>query len=276
MRAVQLALVLACLGVVYAAVAPIVGARPIKAPDVPPIEAPPPRATTAAQYDVIAQRNLFRSKVTADAPTTEDLKESQLKLKLCGTFASTTPERSVACIDDQTAQKRRAYRVSEEITDGVKLISVERRRAVIDNHGAREQLSMEETQTVGAIVPGAPRPAPAAQRPASSAKLSDRLKDLKEQQRLNDIVRPKLQDVLSSAQLAPMYDESGQFSGVKLTNIRPGGAFTGMAENSVCFELNGNKLTGVQQLPQALLSMGNGESCLKCKQPDGTETTRCI
>ncbi|HTO09757.1 MAG TPA: hypothetical protein VMR86_22090, partial [Myxococcota bacterium] len=62
----------------------------------------------------------------------------------------------------------------------------------------------------------------------------------------------------------------------KLSNIRPGGAFTGMAENSVCFELNGTKLSGVQQLPQALLGMGSGESCLKCRQPDGTETTRCL
>ena len=75
---------------------------------------------------------------------------------------------------------------------------------------------------------------------------------------MNDAVRPKLQDVLNSAQLSPVYDESGQFGGVKLTNIRPGGAFTGMPENSVCFELNGAKLDGVQRLPQALLSMGDG------------------
>ena len=73
-----------------------------------------------------------------------------------------------------------------------------------------------------------------------------------------------------------LYDDSGQFDGVKLTNIRPGGAFTGMPENSVCFELNGAKLDGVQRLPQALLAMGNGQTCLKCRQPDGTETTRCL
>jgi hypothetical protein len=134
---------------------------------------------------------------------------------------------------------------------------------------------MEETQSAGAILPGArPAPAPVAQRPA--AKLSDRLKDLKEQQRLNDIVRPKLHAALNSAQLSPRYNQSGQFGGVKLPNNRPGGAFTGMSEGSVCCELNGNALTGVQQLPQALLSMGNGESCLKCRQPDGSETTRCL
>jgi type II secretion system protein C len=276
MRALQIALCIACLAVVYTAAAPMLGVAAIAAVQVPPIEPPPARDTTAATYDVISARNLFRPRAAPLAPTTEDLKESELHLKLCGTFAASEPEHSVACIEDQTAQKRRAYRVNEQIADGVKLISVERRRAVIDNRGAREQISMEETQSAGAILPGAvPQPAPAsAPRPAQ--KLSDRLKDLKEQQHLNDVVRPKLQDVLNSAQLAPVYDESGQFGGVKLSNIRPGGAFTGMAENSVCFELNGTKLDGVQRLPQALLSMGSGQSCLKCRQPDGTETIRCL
>ena len=276
MRALQIALALACLAVVYTGVAPLLGAAAIAAARVPPIEPPPARDSSASTYDVIAARNLFRTRVAAIEPVTENLKESQLNLKLCGTFAASTPDRSVACIEDQSAQKKRAYRVNEEIADGVKLMSVERRRAVIDNRGSREQLSMEETQSAGAILPGAAKapPSPVVQRPPQ--KLSDRLKDLKEQQRLNDIVRPKLQDVLNSAQLSPVYDESGQFSGVKLTNIRPGGAFTGMSENSVCFELNGTKLNGVQQLPQALLSMGSGESCLKCRQPDGTEAIRCI
>ena len=276
MRAVQIALVLACLAVVYGAVAPLVGAAAMPRTTIPPIEPPPPGDKPFADYDVIASRNLFKSRAAAAAPATEDLKESSLQLKLCGTFAATKPERSVACIEDTQAQKKRAYRVSEQIADGVKLLSVDRRRAVIDNRGSREQLSMEEGTSAGAITTNAaPAPPPVpAQRPP--AKLSDRLKDLKEQQRMNDIVRPKLQDVLNSAQLAPVYDESGQFQGVKLSNIRPGGAFTGMSENSVCFELNGTKLDGVQRLPQALLSMGNGQSCLKCRQPDGTETTRCL
>ena len=275
MRALQIALGIACLAVVYSAVAPIVRATAIPVAHVPPIEPPPPRDSQFSQYDVIATRNLFHARTADATPGDEPLKESELKLKLCGTFAASDPDHSVACIDDQTSQKKRAYRVHESITDGVKLVSVERRRVVIDNRGALEQLSMEEEKATGAVVaPGAKRPpAPA---PAPVARISDRLKDLKDQQHLNDVVRPKLQDVLSSAQLSPVYNEQGQFGGMKLTNIRPGGAFTGMPENSVCFELNGNKLDGVQQLPQALLSMGDGQTCLKCRQPDGTETTRCI
>jgi len=277
MRALQIALGIACLAVVYSAVAPIVRATAIPVAHVPPIEAPPQRDAQFSKYDVIASRNLFHARMADPVLGDEPLKESELKLKLCGTFAASDPAHSVACIDDQTAQKKRAYRVQESIADGVKLVSVERRRVVIDNKGALEQLSMEEEKGVGAVVPAnAKRPAAPAPAPAPVAKVSDRLKDLKEQQHLNDVVRPKLQDVLNSAQLSPVYNEQGQFGGMKLTNIRPGGAFTGMPENSVCFELNGNKLDGVQQLPQALLSMGDGQTCLKCRQPDGTETTRCI
>jgi type II secretion system protein C len=278
MRVLQIALGIACLAVVYAAVAPILGAAAVQAAKLPAVEPPPPHDSDFAKYDVIASRNLFHSRAADAAPTDTPLKESELRLKLCGTFAANDPSHSVACIDDQTAQKKRAYRVNEQITDGVKLVSVERRRAVIDNRGSLEQLSMEDEKSAGAIVPKPARSAGApVQPPPPPQRLSDRLKDLKDQQqKLNDIVRPKLQDVLNSAQLSPVYNESGQFGGMKLTNIRPGGAFTGMAENSVCFELNGNKLDGVQQLPQALLSMGNGETCLRCRQPDGTETTRCI
>ena len=279
MRALQIALGIACLAVVYSAVAPIVGAAAITAARVPPVGPPPPPEGDFSKYDVIASRNLFHARSTDSGPSDEPLKESELRLKLCGTFAANDPAHSVACIDDQTSQKKRAYRAGESITDGVKLVSVERRRAVIDNRGSLEQLSMEEDKAAGAILPNAKPKRPASAAPAIAGpepKLSDRLKDLKEQQRLNDVVRPKLQDVLNNAQLSPVYNEQGQFGGMKLTNIRPGGPFTGMADGSVCFELNGNKIDGVQQLPQALLSMGSGQTCLKCRQPDGTETTRCL
>ena len=59
---------------------------------------------------------------------------------------------------------------------------------------------------------------------------------------------------------------------MKLSGIRPGGPFAGLPENTVCFELNGAKLDGVQALPQALVSSVDGQVCLRCRQPDGVET----
>jgi hypothetical protein len=283
MRALQIALGIACLAVVYSGFAPVIGATAVTPTRVPPIEPPPAIDASPDRYQVIAARNLFRTREAAPLePTDEDLKESELRLKLCGTYAALPTENSVACIDDQGTQKRRAYRVGQEISPGVNLVAVERRRAVIDNRGAREQLTMEETPTVGAIVtPQAARVTPA--RPASSrgqGRLSERLRELRDRtpddQASTDALRPKLQAALEGAQISPVYSEAGEFGGVKLTSIRPGGPFAGLAENTVCFELNGAKLDGVQTLPQALMSSSNGQACLRCRQPDGVETLRCL
>jgi general secretion pathway protein C len=284
MRALQIALGVACLAVVYAGLAPVLKASSISATRLPPIEAPPARDTSPERYAVIGARNLFRTREAAPATSVEeDLKESQLQLKLCGTYAAQPIDRSVACIDDQSTQKRRAFRVGQEISPGVKLVAVERRRAVIDNRGAREQLSMEEAPGAASTAPSprvqqTPRAAP-----RNATRLSDRLKELRDRTPApeaapanTDALRPKLQAALEGAQLAPMYDESGQFGGVKLTNIRSSGPFAGLPENTVCFELNGAKLDGVQALPQALMSGSTGQACLRCRQPDGVETMRCL
>jgi type II secretory pathway component PulC len=282
MRALQIALVGMCLAVVYTGLAPVLGAAALEPVVIPPIETPAAKDRSLSDYDVIAARNLFRGRTPSEVvATSEELKESELRLKLCGTYAAVPADRSVACIDDQGTQKRRAFRVGQEIAQGVKLVAVERRRAVIDNRGSREQLTMEETATVGEIVrpqaaPAAPRAAPRTQR------LSERLRELRERPVSADTeaLRPKLQSALESAQISPVYDDSGQFGGVKLTGIRPGGVFAGLPEETVCFELNGTRLDSVQTLPQALATAtadgSNGQACMRCRQPDGVETVRCL
>ena len=284
MRALQIALGVACLAVVYAGLAPVLKASSISATRLPPIEAPPTRDASPERYAVIGARNLFRTREAAGpaTPVEEDLKESQLQLKLCGTYAAQPIDRSVACIEDQGTQKRRAFRVGQDISPGVKLVAVERRRAVIDNRGAREQLTMEEPPGAGTTASPAPHAQPsAAVSRRAPPRLSDRLKELRERtpeppQANADAMRPKLQAALEGAQLSPVYDESGQFGGVKLTGIRPAGPFAGLPESTICFELNGAKLDGVQALPQALMSGSTGQACLRCRQPDGVETMRCL
>jgi type II secretory pathway component PulC len=283
MRALQIALVGMCLAVVYTGLAPILGAAALEPAVIPPVEAPATGDLSLHDYQVIATRNLFRARSPAPvAEASEELKESELRLKLCGTYAAVPAERSVACIDDQGTQKRRAFRVGQEIASGVKLVAVERRRAVIDNRGSREQLTMEENAAPGAIMRApSPQPTPRAA-PRTTQRLSDRLRELRERpvEANTDAIRPKLQSALESAQISPVYDDSGQFGGVKLNGIRPGGVFAGLPEDTVCFELNGTRLDSVQTLPQALAtasaSDSGGQTCLRCRQPDGIETVRCL
>ncbi len=287
MRALQIALGIACLAVVYAGLAPVLRAGPVGDTTVPPIRVPETIDTDLDRFRVIGTRNLFRTRTSAPAaPVDEVLKESALRLKLCGTYAASPVEQSVACIDDQGTQKRRAFRIGQEISPGVRLIGVERRRAVIDNQGTREQLRMEEAPAGGAVVPppsrlsrGAPEAAPTR---AGSPRLSERLRQLRE--RTPPPAAPpsatpapsKLESALNGAQLLPVYDEGGSFGGVRLSGIVPDGPFAGLPEDTICFEFNGHKLDGAQTLPTALVTNATGDACLRCRQPDGRETTRCL
>lgn len=287
MRALQIALGIACLAVVYAGLAPVLRAGPIADASVPPLEAPGERDASLDRYRVISSRNLFRSSVAQPtAPVTEDLKESALRLKLCGTWAAQPADQSVACIDDQGTQKRRAFRVGQEISPGVRLLAVERRRAVIDNQGAREQLKMEEAAAGGAVAPRsaatartAPEGAPAR---AATPRLSERLRQLRERAPAAEpppAAAPapsKLEKALNGAQLLPVYGESGSFDGIRVSGIQPGGPFAGLAENTVCFEINGIKLDSAQALPTGLVMNADGDACLRCRLPDGQEVTRCL
>jgi hypothetical protein len=287
MRALQIALGIACLAVVYAGLAPALRAGAVATRSVPPIEDPVPTDSSFERLRVIGARNLFRTRIPEPVePVDEELKESALRLKLCGTYAAQPVDRSVACIDDQSTQKRRAFRIGGEISPGVRLIQVERRRAVIDNHGAREQLSMEEPTVAGAVVPAqsaVPRGAPAGSTARPTPSPSERLRQLRD--RAPAAAAPpatapapknKLQSALNGAQISPVYDEGGVFGGVKLSSIQPAGPFAGLPENTVCFELNGTKLDGAQALPNGLVANADGEVCLRCRQPDGVETTRCL
>lgn len=286
MRALQIALGIACLAVVYAGLAPVLRASAIEAAEIPPIEVPAAQDSSLDRYRVIGARNLFRSRETGPVatPVDEELKESALRLKLCGTYAAIPAERSVACIDDQGTQKRRAFRVGQEVSPGVRLVAVERRRAVIDNRGSREQLTMEELPTLGGVAPrasAAPRGAPASAATRATPRISERLRQLRERQAPDTAATragaaTKLQTALDGAQLAPVYDEEGGFGGVRLSGIRPEGPFVGLPEDTVCFEANGVKLDGAQALPNALVSNADGQLCLTCRQPDGSVTTRCL
>ncbi len=286
MRALQIALGVACLAVVYTGLAPVLRASAVEAAPLPPVEFPEAQDTSLARYRVFGARNLFRTRDAAplEVAVDEDLKESALRLKLCGTYAAQPADRSVACIDDQTTQKRRAFRVGQEVSPGVRLVAVARRRAVIDNRGAREQLSMEDLPTAGAVTPAnpnAPRGAPAPAATRGTPRISERLRRLRERaptpaETANAQAATKLQAALDGAQLAPVYDENGGFGGVRLSGINPAGPFVGMPEDTVCFEANGTKLDGAQALPSALVSNADGQLCLRCRQPDGSETTRCL
>jgi type II secretion system protein C len=152
LRAAQLLLVALCVFVTYEGARSLVSAAPI--PDTPQLPAVHSEdgAQDFTRYRVIQERNLFQSASSEPAPPPpppveeEDLEESKLRLRLLGTAASEIPELSVASIEDLVGSKRVAVRVGDQVA-GATLVRVERHRVVLDNHGKREQLSLDETQS---------------------------------------------------------------------------------------------------------------------------------
>ncbi len=293
LRAVQVALAAACLYVGYVGVSPILSAVSVAETTIPPAGETPPRDTDFKRFEVIASRNLFKSQVEeiVDAPVQEEIQETKLKLRLHGTAASDPHEFSVAIIEDIDRRERITVSVNDTIANGAKVVRIERRRVVIDNRGVQEAISMDDEDAKKDIktrrAKQAKRDSQRArrirrERPPRQRPVSDRVAELKKQQeRLDKQGMPaglnqKLHSVLTGAQLGPYFSEKGEFGGVKLSRIKKGGPFDGMEEGTVCFEINGKPMTGVQSLPQEVSSAKDGAACVKCRTPDGTEITRCL
>ena len=97
----------------------------------------------------ITQRNLFHSaKLSAPAsapvPTDEELKETELPLKLWGTIAADDTALSWASVEE-TGKKGAilAVRVGDQIQDAT-IIGIERRRVVLLENGNRRSLTLDD------------------------------------------------------------------------------------------------------------------------------------
>ncbi len=74
----------------------------------------------------------------------------------------------------------------------------------------------------------------------------------------------------------PAYFKDGTFEGIKLSRIKADGPFNGLKDGTVCYEVNGAAMTGVEQLPKAVTTLEEGATCVTCRTPDGEKVTRCF
>ena len=145
LRAVQLALAACGAYLLYLAVASLVAAAPLATVDLPRVAGPAPADPSFARYGVIGERNLFR---TRDQPVVlaseeERLEESRLNLRLLGTTATDPAALSVASVEDVAKREVLSLRAGDQVS-GARVVAIERRRIVLDNHGRREQLSLDD------------------------------------------------------------------------------------------------------------------------------------
>jgi general secretion pathway protein C len=213
--------------------------------DQPPKAAVKPQAEQRplSAYGAIARRNLFNTNPQSAAPVpkinVDDLKETDLKLKLWGTVAG--KERGAyAVIEDTKTREQNLYRTGDTIQNAtVKIIL--RQKVVLNVDGRDEILGMEE---IGSGRRGGPRPRIAAQRsnapprlPVSSYPRQLTLKSEQIQGALEN-----LDQLMEQARIRPHIEE-GQPAGISITGIKPNTIFRRMRLR------NGDIITGVNGAP---------------------------
>lgn len=226
-----------------------IGTAWLGAPDEPPPKAstkttikPAEKTRPLSAYSAIAKRNLFNTNPDAAAPAqtinVDNLKETDLKLKLWGTVAS-GERRAYAVIEDTKTREQNLYRTGDSIQNAT-LKMILRQKVVLSVNGRDEILGMEEPGTARR---GGPSPRVARQdasppkMPVSSYPRQLTLK--------SDQIESALENVdqlMEQARIRPHIEE-GQPAGISITGIKPNTVFRKMRLR------NGDIITGVNGAP---------------------------
>lgn len=204
---------------------------------------PPAKTRPLSAYSAIARRNLFNTNPednTAPAQTinVDNLKETDLKLKLWGTVAS-EGRRAYAVIEDTKTREQSLYRTGDSIQNAtLKLIL--RQKVVLSVNGQDEILGMEEPGTVkrSSVRPRVARQDTAPPRmPVSAYPRQLTLKSDQIQSALENV-----DQLMEQARIRPHIEE-GQPAGISITGIKPNTVFRKMRLR------NGDIITGVNGAP---------------------------
>ena len=196
-----------------------------------------------SRYQAITKRNLFNTnpevEASAEAIDVENLKETDLKLKLWGTVTG-HDRKAYAVIEDTKTRKQQLYHVGDSIEDAtVKLIL--RQKVVLSVNDRDEILGMEE---IGAAKKGSesPRVARKAAAPPPKLPVSSYPRQLTLKSDQIESALENLDQLMESARIRPHIEE-GKPSGISITGIKPNTIFRKMRLR------NGDVITGVNGDP---------------------------
>jgi general secretion pathway protein C len=245
-------------GLANAWIAEWLTATPISAPTTTAAANAPGRAWSDRQ--MILDRNLFQvstllpEQPTEVAPevTAEELEATRLPLKLLGTVSASDQKASYAAVEDQQNHKQIVVRVDDRLLDKATVIRIERRRIVLQNGAKREELALDDEDTLGgartAGVGARARVAP----PPPADDLRERIKRLSEgsfqvQREDVDEAMRNPAELFSEARILPKYD-NGAMVGVQLSSIKPGSLFEeiGIQNGDTVTQVNGITVTSPQ------------------------------
>ena len=195
-----------------------------------------------SRYRTITRRNLFNTNPDIAAPAqainVDDLKKTDLNLKLWGTVTG-KDRRAYAVIEDTKTRQQNLYRIGDSIQNAtVKLIL--RQKVVLSVNDNDEVLAMEE---MGVAKKGSRRPrvarkaAPPPKMPVSSYPRQLTLNSDQIESALEN-----LDQLMDQARIRPHIEE-GKPAGISITGIKPNTIFRKMRLR------NGDIITGVNGAP---------------------------
>jgi general secretion pathway protein C len=196
-----------------------------------------------ADYQVIVERNLFNSgrqalsgpgKGTGPELDVDKLKQTDMKLKLWGTFIGPDGKTLYAVIEDQKTREQLPYRPGDTIQNAsVKMVL--RQNVVLNKGGQDEVLRMEEPGVVKGSTPG---PARAEAGPAIRPPAAEPVQQVTVSPEQIEQAMENLGDLLNQATFRP-HMEDGRPAGISITGIKPNAIFRKLRLR------NGDIITGV-------------------------------
>jgi general secretion pathway protein C len=191
-------------------------------------------------YKGIADRNLFDIKKTTDeaqpvSVEVEDLKQTELKLKLWGTVTGESGK-SYAVIEDTKLRSQNLYQVEDEIQNAV-IKEIHREKVVLSLDNEFQILQMEEMKSQAGIQ----RPARRESRQVTAQQTDISLKREKIESAVSDI-----NSLMKTVRIRPHF-KNGQPDGLTLSGIRSKSIFSemGLRNGDVIVGVDGKKIESV-------------------------------
>jgi general secretion pathway protein C len=246
-----------------------------------------PQNRTWNDRQQITQRNLFHSATlstagnTPAAPTDEELKETELPLKLWGTIAADNPDLSWASVEETgRGGAISAVRVGDKIQSAT-IVGIERRRIVLLENGNRRSLSLDDEDVASTSLAKTKRKKPstrsttarADRRKSARAKREETAKKTK-----SPVGNPS--SLYSQARIVPKIDpETNVVTGLQLSAIQAGSIFedVGIKNGDVITEIAGVPVSDIGDSTKIMAALTDPDEVeIVTVDKDGTTHQRVI
>jgi len=221
-----------------------------------------PRSRTWDDRQQITQRNLFHSATlsvpaSTPEPTDEELKETELPLKLWGTIAAEDPALSWASVEETGRKKNRAisaFRVGDQIQTAT-VVGIERRRVVLLENGIRRSLSLDDDAASTSLASSRPVKPPTRATTTRSSRRKSARSARREKTAKTDSPVGNPSSLYSQARIVPEIDpETNLVTGLKLSAIQAGSIFedVGIHNGEVITEIDGVSISDMVRWKSSL------------------------